>query len=364
MNSLFGHIILRKFSSQGENLATESLHYIISNSSIAKETLLNRLKIVEPNLNDELFFRTQVYDEDGAFPDLAGFDDENDQVCIIESKFWAGLTDNQPVTYIKRFNQQKPSLLLFLAPAKRIESLWSELKQRCSDGEVEVITENRDEKLIYGNLNDKHSICVIDWNSLLNDIEKNLDTAEDYLTKSDVIQLRGLCDQMDNEAFIPFNSEDISPLIAKRNIQFQDLVDNVVDTGLARKKFNKSNPPYKIKYGYSRAFLLDGNYYHLTFNNTFWNIYRNTPLWLDIYGKMVYGANSKEEKKEEWAERKRIRNALFKLESQNRLFFHESDMAAFIPIKIKLGASEEQVIESILEQIDEIGSLLDEYYEK
>lgn len=62
MNSLLGHIILRKFSSQGEDLATESLNYIISNSSTTKEALLKLLKFIEPNLDNELLFRNREVD--------------------------------------------------------------------------------------------------------------------------------------------------------------------------------------------------------------------------------------------------------------------------------------------------------------
>lgn len=43
---------------------------------------------------------------------------------LVELKFWAGLTDNQPVAYLKKLPTDCHSALLEVAPARRIESLW------------------------------------------------------------------------------------------------------------------------------------------------------------------------------------------------------------------------------------------------
>ncbi len=61
-------------------------------------------------------------------------------------------------------------------------------------------------------------LCVTDWNSLLNVIETELDASGDYRTKSDVIQLKGLCDQMDEEAFLPIDQQDRRTLENKHSI--------------------------------------------------------------------------------------------------------------------------------------------------
>jgi len=110
MQSLLGHIVLR-FTSQSENLATESLEYILSNSHDARLGLIKFIGRIDNRLTGELHFKTQVHDDDRSIPDLVGSDDDNDQICIIESKFEAGLTDNQPVTYIKRFKSVDRPLL-------------------------------------------------------------------------------------------------------------------------------------------------------------------------------------------------------------------------------------------------------------
>ena len=98
--SILGHIIVN-FTSQSENLATEGLYYILSNSSAARAGLMRFMTNIDSGFSDELSFKTQVMTEEKAIPDLIGFDKDNNQICIIESKFWAGLTHNQPITYLK-----------------------------------------------------------------------------------------------------------------------------------------------------------------------------------------------------------------------------------------------------------------------
>ncbi len=187
---------------------------------VARTALIRFIRTIDTRLTDDLSFKTQVYDEDNSIPDLVGFDEDNNQRCIIESKFWAGLTDNQPITYIKRFKSDKPSMLLFLIPSKRMESIWGELISRCKDGGIKIRDEIREHHKISAKLNDNHHLAVTDWNTLLTLMETELEAAGDHVFKSDLLQLKGLCNQMDEEAFLPLHSQEISPMIARRNMQF------------------------------------------------------------------------------------------------------------------------------------------------
>ena len=49
---------------------------------------------------------------------------------LVEVKFWAELTPNQPNAYLKRLPSDGPAVLVFLAPEHRIQSLWPQLKGR------------------------------------------------------------------------------------------------------------------------------------------------------------------------------------------------------------------------------------------
>ena len=48
----------------------------------------------------------------------------------MEAKFWAGLTENQPNAYLARLPlDERPAVLLFVAPEARLETLWPELRR-------------------------------------------------------------------------------------------------------------------------------------------------------------------------------------------------------------------------------------------
>jgi hypothetical protein len=76
-----------------------------------------------------LQYRTQ--ETEGAIrPDMWGFEGSLPRV-FVENKFWAGLTDNQPVNYLGQLAAySKPTILLMVAPAARQHALWRELQRR------------------------------------------------------------------------------------------------------------------------------------------------------------------------------------------------------------------------------------------
>ena len=81
---------------------------------------------------------TEVIGEKNDRVDLVGFDEHGDESALIEVKFWAGLTDNQPVTYLERLRtDDKPAVLLFVAPRARLETLWPEVLRRAEKGGIQ-----------------------------------------------------------------------------------------------------------------------------------------------------------------------------------------------------------------------------------
>ena len=82
--------------------------------------------------NDDLAFTAQRSNEDGSRPDLVGRAIDGREPIVIEAKFWAGLTGHQPVSYLGAL--PAGGLLLFVAPAGRIDTLWTELLRRAGRG--------------------------------------------------------------------------------------------------------------------------------------------------------------------------------------------------------------------------------------
>jgi hypothetical protein len=126
--SVLAHLALT-FSAHPENIAIEALGYILRRSVDAQEALLGFLRQAGIHIEGPLAFRTQAVGPSGERPDLVAIDAKGNERLLIEAKFWAGLTENQPGAYLKR------GTLLVVCPAQRVNFLWSELRRLCdADG--------------------------------------------------------------------------------------------------------------------------------------------------------------------------------------------------------------------------------------
>ena len=119
--------IARRHTVGREDVATDALSFILSRSNSAKRALSDLLGDDRGPLQVAAA-RPWGADALGAIPDLACFDEDDNLVALIESKFWASLTHHQPVTYWEGLPDDRPAVLLFLAPDYRIDSgsLWKE----------------------------------------------------------------------------------------------------------------------------------------------------------------------------------------------------------------------------------------------
>lgn len=125
-------------TSQVENLATESLLYLLRRYAGAREAfvdLVSTLGYVGPR---ELRFDTQVHMEYGSIPDLVGATAAGANVLLVESKFWAPLTSNHPTGYLERLPEDGEGMVLFVAPEKRYDELWQQLVTRCRNKDLEL----------------------------------------------------------------------------------------------------------------------------------------------------------------------------------------------------------------------------------
>ncbi len=164
--SLFGHIVAR-FSNQQENLATESLHYILQQRS-AREAFLSFVDQLAPGLNPITRFETQSGTDKSARPDMVGKDADGKPVLVVEAKFWASLTDQQPVAYINALPEDRGAILLFVAPEKRFATLWPELVRRCTEAGREIAIEAPDGGAWkIGKLTDSRTLALTSWRVLL-----------------------------------------------------------------------------------------------------------------------------------------------------------------------------------------------------
>jgi len=128
MDTIFSHIVQKRFSKVNEDVATDGLAFILNSSDRARSGFMKLLRGIEADLPD-LHFRTQQT-EGSIRPDMWGFDGLDPRV-FVKNKFWAGLTDNQPVSYIEQLSAfTQPTVLLVVVPAAREQTIWRELLSR------------------------------------------------------------------------------------------------------------------------------------------------------------------------------------------------------------------------------------------
>ena len=214
--TLFGHLA-NQFSHQPENLATESLNYLLNRSNNAKKVLIDLFTETKINLPVNINFQTQVFGDDHSIPDLIGTDIDGNNVIIIESKFWAGLTEHQPITYLKRLMPEKDGILVFIAPSLRFDTLWAELLRRCKINGIDFQEPKQiGNEFLSARLNENHVLALISWRLVLSKMITEFESASQNHLMNDAIQLKGLCDQMDRDTFLPLKSEELSSSIGRR----------------------------------------------------------------------------------------------------------------------------------------------------
>ena len=114
--------------------------------------------------------------------------------CCWRPSFWAGLTNNQPVTYLRRLPKDKPSALLVVAPPVRLEELWKELKGRVSAEDCfDPSNVNVEPEISWCNVDEHRKLILTCWRFLLDSIAAQASSAV-ARTVNDIHQLQGMAE--------------------------------------------------------------------------------------------------------------------------------------------------------------------------
>ncbi len=182
------------FSSGSENAATKALAYVLNSSASAMEALDDLVRSGVTDVNPVRKVRTQRVYPDGVRPDLVGFEDEDGkrQRVFVEVKFWADLTDKQPVGYLDKLPEKDgPAVLLFLVPDDRVWKLWPILRERLCNARKRMSDIDAERKCMREEGTDRY-LMIIGWTSLLDCIAARVRDAGEQGIEADVRQLRGL----------------------------------------------------------------------------------------------------------------------------------------------------------------------------
>ena len=300
-------------------------------------------------------FVTQATGEDAARPDLEGLTDDGTKVCVIECKFWAGLTANQPVTYVSRLSEEQPGILAFIVPSMRLNALWGELSKRMERAEIHLgKRQSHDAETLYAELQDRHGFVLTSWRGVLNAIIHSMEVNGDTEALEDAKQLLGLCERMDQNAFLPFRSEEItSPEIPRLLLQLTQLTSNVCDRLLQSERFATRSPKDGSKLTAASSRSMSGRYmsvsqttFMVCFDWDAWSRYMASPLWFKVeeaeYRHARRGLQS-------YCEATKLDNALVEL---------AKDIC--VPLYVTPEIEADQLIEDICRQVEEICTALTE----
>ena len=301
--SLLAHLAW-KFTGQTETLATEALGYILSRSVAAREALRDTLRTGGADVAPLCGVATEVIGEQDERVDLVAVDEQGSERVLIEVKFWAGLTDNQPETYLDRLPRDgDPAVLLFVAPEQRLVTLWEEICRR-----AEVIwelgtdrgTEGLRSVMVDGS---PRRLMLTSWRTLLGAMSSRASVDGDSSAERDILQLDALCEREDSEAFLPLREEEFAPAIPRRMLGLRRLIDDATDRactlGVASNEGRRvvSTEGLKVTprdYGYGRYIWIGGVYYAwFGVNQERWAREKETPLWLRFYDRAAKEAQKK-----------------------------------------------------------------------
>ena len=282
-DTLLAHLSPR-LTSRTEDIAVKALEYILKSSEAAVRSLENLIR--EGGLEIDRISRVATWSSgpEMTIPDLVGFDERNKERMLIEAKFWAGLTEHQPNGYLNRLPNDEPSVLLFVAPEARIETLWTSIRRRVEDAgqELEDAGVSMDRMRSAAMVGTKKHLMLVSWLSLLGSMQTGANNAGDSGIEADIRQLRGLTQREDSRAFMPLRAEELGPSFIHRMVQFRSLARDAIDKGKREGWIVGNGRSGQWLGGYGWPIQLDGVSAWFGVHGDLWAREGDTPLWLQI----------------------------------------------------------------------------------
>ena len=288
--------LVSSFPGNTENIATEALKHILSNSNSAIEALNDVVRSGVYDLKPIIGVRTQVVSTDGTRPDLVGFDEGNMERVMIEVKFRADLTERQPNGYLNRLPGDGPAVLVFLTPDDRIKSLWPVLKSLVEQAGHTLSEVESERKCVRVGDTQRH-LMMVSWMGLLDSMATRVrDAGENLSIENDIRQLRTLAKYADLGAFKPIRRDENFGADSDRlKRDLERLIDAATEQGISEDWISKKGlNRAKRSYGYGRYLMLGGKGVWFGVNYERFEETSDTPLWINVTTWEAYASKFKE----------------------------------------------------------------------
>ena len=296
-----------------------------------------------------LKFRTQ--ETEGVIrPVMWGYEGTEPR-AFIENKFWAGLTDNQPVNYLKQLaTYSKPSILLVVAPIPRLHTLWSELQRRVIEAGFSLdCSQNAAGIHCAASTNIGPILAVTSWDSILSVLEH--ETINDPEARGDLVQIRALCEAADIDAFSPLSREELTDQRTPSLVlELNSIWEEVSALGVARGAFDHAGTRPQAsserigRYTYFAAGTGEddqaGAWFGLHFR--LWKKHGVTPLWA-VFNPSNFGqADAMQAALESWASKEGIFTVT------------DTDGSFVVACDIPPAEEKDSVVEAVLERFEQM----------
>ena len=212
-----------------EDAATDALSYILNRSESCRTALADLVSDDGFRVAPLAYTETQVSPSSTARLDLVAYESGRERCLIIESKFWAGLADGQASGYVNYLADERPAVLLFVAPESRIETLWQEIKEQFEADDVPdlCILPEADSKMKVAAVEEPGShkrVALTSWKRLLAYLG---DVAIEKTSAAEIEQLTGLAMKQDDSAFLPLHADELVSTLPRRMRDFQRIVSDI-----------------------------------------------------------------------------------------------------------------------------------------
>ena len=334
--SLLGYLIPRIASNNKERAATQALAYLINESTDIAQAFVD----VVGRTGIAAFTPGQIVAEEqhgNHFPDLTVHDRDGVVRILAENKFWAGLTDAQPVAYLEVLPDDVSSALVFIVPHQRVHGLWNELRDKCRCNAVELGSESTAASITWASAGNR-TLAITSWKHVLGTLEQAAVDGGHSALRQDIVQLRGLTDQMNTSEFLPLREDEVTDVnVARRLVNYSELIEEIVGRLIADDI--ASTKGLRPVHGYTSA----GRYLRLHGKFSLWLgvdllVWRKrgiTPLWSEHYTKGTFsGLEGKV-----WQAEQLFDDA------------HEENGWLCIPIRLATGVERGRVIDDAVQQM-------------
>ncbi len=344
--SVFAHVVLGG-SIQSEPAATQALAFILNSQAEIARAFLRMLG--EAGVEFEHGLITAEEEHENSRPDLTIRDSEGRMRVFVENKFWAGLTDAQPVSYLRDLPEDLPSALVFVVPEQRVRTVWNELEGRCHRAELAWANGPGSGSVLAARV-DRKTMLITSWKFLLEGLRDAAHSGGHETVRQDIVQLQNLTSRMDSEAFLPLRVEELtSQETARRLINYSDLIDDIVgklkSDGVADTKGLKPTNGYYTAGRYLRVHGRFGMWFGVRLKE--WREHGGTPLWLEIGNAGFSGAKG---------QIKTVREIFLDAK------LDENKMLLYIPILLENDVERDTVVDAAAARIEQIADKLRENF--